>query len=74
MIALAAQEVNFGARLALYDEAHRLLIDEAGVVPLSYQIRAALVKPWVEGLVPSAREGIVPGDLYLEDISISGRP
>lgn len=74
LIALAADEVDFDARLALYEEAHRLLVDEAGVVPLSHQIRAALVKPWVQGLVPSAREGIVPGDLFLEDISIAGRP
>jgi len=73
LIALAAAEVDFEERLALYEEAHRLLIDEAGVMPLNYQIRAALAKPWVQGLRPSAREGIVPGDLYFEEISIAGR-
>ena len=74
LIAEAAQEVDFDARLALYDEAHRLLVDEAGIMPLNYQIRATLVKPWVQGLVPSPREGVVPGDLYLEEILIAGRP
>ncbi len=74
LIALAGEEPDFDERLALYEEAQRLLIDEAGVMPLNHQIRAALVKPWVQGLVPSPREGIVPGDLYFEAISISGRP
>ena len=74
MIAEAAVEVNYEQRLDLYEEAHRLLVDEVGVMPLNYPLRAALVKPWVEGLIPSPREGIVPGDLFLEEISIAGRP
>ncbi len=74
LIDRAASEVDFDARVDLYLEAHRLLVDEAGVVPLSYPIRGALVKPWVSGLVPSPREGATPGDLFFEEISISGRP
>ena len=74
LVGRAATEVDFDARVGLYLEAHRLLIDEAGVVPLSYPIRGALVKPWVSGLVPSPREGATPGDLFFEEISIAGRP
>lgn len=74
LVGRAAAEVDFDARVALYLEAHRLLIDEAGVVPLNYPIRGALVKPWVSGLVPSPREGVSPGDLFFADISITGRP
>ena len=74
LIGRAATEVDFDTRIDLYLEAHRVLIDEAGVVPLSYPIRGALVKPWVSGLVPSRREGATPGDLFLEEISIAGRP
>ena len=74
LIAEAGVEVDFDRRLELYDEAHRLLIDEVGVMPLSYPLRGALVKPWVQGFVPSPREGTVPGDLYFDRISISGRP
>ncbi|MGE3962045.1 MAG: peptide ABC transporter substrate-binding protein [Dehalococcoidia bacterium] len=74
LIAEAGTEVDFDRRLDLYDQAQRLLIDEVGVMPLSYPLRGALVKPWVQGFVPSPREGTVPGDLYFHRISISGRP
>lgn len=74
LLARAAAETDFEDRLALYEQAHRLLVDEAGVIPLNHPLRGALVKPWVQGLVPSAREGIAPGDLFFERISIAGRP
>ncbi len=74
LIAEAGTETDFDRRIELYDEAHRLLIDEVGVMPLSYPLRGALVKPWVQGFVPSPREGTVPGDLYFDQLSISGRP
>lgn len=74
LIAEAGAEVDFDRRLELYGQAQQLLIDEVGVMPLSYPLRGALVKPWVQGFVPSPREGTVPGDLYFDQISISGRP
>ncbi|MCK9494416.1 MAG: peptide ABC transporter substrate-binding protein [Dehalococcoidia bacterium] len=70
----AGTEVNFERRLELYAEAHRILIDDVGVIPLNHPLRGALVKPWVQGIEPSAREGVVPGDLSFESITISGRP
>lgn len=74
LIEQAGVEVDFEERLRLYGEAERLLIEEVGVMPLDYSLRGTLVKPWVQGLVPSPREHVVPGDLFLEQISISGRP
>lgn len=74
LIAEAEAEVDFDRRLALYEEAHALLVDEAGVIPLNHPLRGALVKPWVQGLDPSPREGIVPGDLAFDQIQISERP
>ena len=72
--AVEVRRLDFDRRLELYGQAQQLLIDEVGVMPLSYPLRGALVKPWVQGFVPSPREGTVPGDLYFDQISISGRP
>jgi len=70
----AADELDYERRLELYLDAQRVLIDEAGVIPLYYRVRGALVKPWVQGLQPSPRDGAVPGDLFLDRVSIGERP
>jgi oligopeptide transport system substrate-binding protein len=74
LIDLAEVELDFDRRLDLFQQAQQVLIDEAGVIPLNHRIRGALVKPWVQGLVTSSREGTVPGDLFFERVVISGRP
>lgn len=70
----AAEELDYERRLALYLDAQRVLIDDAGVIPLYYRVRGSLVKPWVQGLQPSARDGAVPGDLFLDRVAMDQRP
>ena len=59
----AAAETDNAKRLALYDEAHKLMIDEAGVVPLYNPVTHVLVKPRVQNLVITGLDGYVKGDL-----------
>ncbi len=70
----AAAELDYERRLALYLDAQQVLINEAGVIPLYYRVRGSLVKPWVQGLQPSPRDGAVPGDLFLARVSIGEQP
>lgn len=74
LIDAGAGELDYEARLAIYVEAQQILIDEAGVIPLYYRVRGGLVKPWVLNLQPSARDGAVPGDLFLDLVSVGERP
>lgn len=41
------------ARLGLYQQAERLLVEDAAGIPLSFGQSSILVKPYVQGLVPS---------------------
>ena len=59
--------------MALYQEAQRVLLDEVGFSPVFYSRRNVLVKPWVEGFVPSAMDSDSAGDGFFDRISISGR-
>ena len=59
LVDMAVQEMNHEERMLLYDEAERILAEDAGGVflwhPLDYQLR----KPWVKGL-PADRWGNRP--------------
>jgi len=46
----AAAEQNVDARAALYAQAQQLLIDDAVVIPLYYDVSFTLQKPYVKGL------------------------
>jgi oligopeptide transport system substrate-binding protein len=61
----AAAETENAKRLALYDEAHKLMIDDAGVVPLYNPVTHVLVKPWVQNLQITGVDGFIKGDLNL---------
>ncbi len=41
-------------RIVLYQEADRILIEEAGLIPITYPRRHLLVKPWV--IIPARRQ------------------
>jgi oligopeptide transport system substrate-binding protein len=45
----AAHTITESERLALYQQAEQLVVSEAAVVPLWYDQRAVLAKPWVSG-------------------------
>jgi oligopeptide transport system substrate-binding protein len=69
----AAMETDNGKRLALYEEAQKLMLSKAGIVPLYNPVTHVLVKPWVQGLQITGVDGYVKGDLYFHKAFISGK-
>ena len=69
----AAAETENSKRLALYDQAQTLMIDEAGIVPLYNPVTHVLVKPWVQNLKITGLDGYIKGDLYFDKAFIAGK-
>ncbi len=62
------------ARLELYDQAHRMLVEEAPVAFLTQLERVFYVKPWVRGVVRTPLDSpAVPGNFYATNIWIAAR-
>jgi oligopeptide transport system substrate-binding protein len=70
----AAAETDNDKRLALYDQAHKLVIDDAGIVPLYNPVTHVLVKPDVMNYVITGLDGYVKGDLGFHQVFIAGSP
>jgi len=68
----AAAETDNAKRLALYDQAHKLMIDEAAIVPLYNPVTYVLVRPDVMNYVITGVDGYVKGDLNFDKVYISG--
>jgi oligopeptide transport system substrate-binding protein len=68
----AAAETDNDKRLALYDEAHKLIVDEAAIVPLYNPVTYVLVRPDVTNLVTTGVDGYIKGDLSLSKVYIAG--
>ena len=73
LIDSAALDLDQSRRLAAYQQAQRVLIDQAAIAPLAYGRRNILVQPWVRNLVTSSMDAEVPGDLFLERAAIVKR-
>lgn len=59
----AAAELDNDARIALYEEAETIILEEdAGIIPLSYSAVFHLVKPRVKGWRQSPLDATIPGD------------
>lgn len=72
-IAAADQELDNDRRIEIYQEAQVIMLEEMPFAPLYYGRRNALVKPYVQGIVLSAREHDIPGDLSFAKMFISGK-
>lgn len=68
----AAAETDDAKRLDLYDRAHKLVIDDAGIVPLYNPVTYVLVKPNVMNYVITGVDGFVQGDLNFHQVYIAG--
>ena len=68
----AAAETDDAKRLDLYDQAHKLLVDDAGIVPLYNPITYVLVKPDVMNHFITGVDGFVKGDLSFPRVYIAG--
>jgi oligopeptide transport system substrate-binding protein len=66
LIDQAAAEKDPAASVDLYKEAQRIILDEDAVIaPIFHSMSAFLVKPYVRGLVFTATDGEVRGDVFL---------
>jgi oligopeptide transport system substrate-binding protein len=65
----AAREMT--ERLPLYDEAHKILVEEAPVAFVSQLNRVFWVKPWVRGIARTPVDtAFLPGDIHSSEIWI----
>ncbi|HLF77001.1 MAG TPA: peptide ABC transporter substrate-binding protein, partial [Dehalococcoidia bacterium] len=71
LIKKAKAEVDEKARLALYSQAHKQVLDDAAIVPLYNPEVYVLVKPNVKGLVITALDGGIKGDYNLQKAYIA---
>jgi oligopeptide transport system substrate-binding protein len=72
LIDQAAAEKDPVASVDLYAEAQRVILDDDTVIaPIFHSISAFLVKPYVRGLVFTATDGEVRGDLLLASPGVS---
>jgi oligopeptide transport system substrate-binding protein len=62
LVRRAAAETDDKDRLDLYGQAHKLVIDEAVIVPLYNRESYVLVKPRVQDLVITGLDGAIKGD------------
>ncbi len=72
-IAAADVELDNNRRIEIYQESQVIMLEEMPFAPLYYARRNALVKPYVQGIVLSAREHGIPGDLSFAKMFISGK-
>ena len=49
LVARAAQETDSAARMALLEEAERVMLDDMPVLPIYFYVTKRVVKPWVAG-------------------------
>jgi len=71
LMSRARKEVDDKDRLAIYNEAHKLVVDEAALVPLYNRETYVLVKPKVAGLTITALDGGIRGDYSLHKAYIT---
>lgn len=72
LLAEAQVTAELEDQLPLYEEAQTMLVEDAPAVWVYWYGRFSLVKPWVQGLVPTAADSNV-GDLFYDKISIGPR-
>jgi oligopeptide transport system substrate-binding protein len=70
LIASAAAEPDADRQRALHEEAQRVLIQDAGLLPLEFAVTPYMVKPHVSGLTVTPAFSQVPGDDFYETIQI----
>jgi oligopeptide transport system substrate-binding protein len=77
LVARADTATALGDRLALYNQAQTLLMQDAPVLPLFARGRLVLVKPWVQstdgGPLPITGADDYPGSFLLDRVQILPR-
>ena len=69
--AKAAAELDEAKRLKLWDDAQKIVIADLPSLFTHYRERLVFVKPYVQGLTPTAMDGHCPGDRFFYTMSIA---
>jgi ABC-type transport system substrate-binding protein len=67
----AAQTIDLDEQTQKYIDAQRMLVDDAGALPLFWPVATYLVKPWVQNVNYTNSDHTNPGDQFFETIQIT---
>ncbi|CAN5711518.1 peptide ABC transporter substrate-binding protein [soil metagenome] len=67
----AAQTIDLDEQTQKYIDAQRMLVDDAGALPLFFPVATYLVKPWVQNVSATNSDHTNPGDQFFETIQIT---
>jgi oligopeptide transport system substrate-binding protein len=70
LLAEAGAEPDITKSTALYNQAQQILVDDAPAVFTRWRISNYEVRPWVKGVIGTAQDSNVIGDLFFENVSI----
>ena len=70
LLTKAAAEPDQAAQAALYEEAGKMLADDAASLFLRWGVNTQLIKPYVSGLTLTPMDSQVPGEHFYETIQI----
>jgi oligopeptide transport system substrate-binding protein len=70
LMAQAAGEADQDKQVALYNQAQKILMDDAAFLPLRFAVATFEVQPYVGGLQVTPSDAQLPGDLFYETIYI----
>ena len=70
LISRASAEANVETQLPIYNQAQAMLMDDAAILPLAFDLKPYEVKPYVAGLTVTPAFSQVPGDDFYETIQI----
>jgi len=66
----AARTINIDEQTQKYIDAQRMLVDDAGALPLFWPVATYLIKPWVQNVSYTNSDHTSPGDQFFETIQI----
>jgi oligopeptide transport system substrate-binding protein len=70
LMAQAAAEPDQDKQVALYNQAQKILMDDAAFLPLRFGVSPYEVQPYVSGLTITPSDSQLPGDMFYETIQI----
>ena len=73
LIVQAAAEPDQAKQAALYEQAGKIIADDAASLFLRWGVNSQLIKPYVGGLTLSAMDSVVPGERHWETIKMLER-